>query len=238
MADIINVVKHGGYSLMSTFHLTDNRLSWTAKGLMSAFLSFAGECSIENLAEATHNGKIDTAKGVEELERHGYLTWEQVGYDGDGLPVIKYVIHEWPIRKICRRTAENTEAVIPNVEDVPNRTLSADCNEEEVIGLRERLHIQKAVEKCSKNFVEMVFRELCRRDAEFKKRMTAEAFEYVCSAIWERQKSNPTNPLFGLINVYFDNIAKGIQCASGGNEPVVQKKMIDISSPCGYDKNK
>ncbi len=219
MADIINVVKHGGYSMMSNFHLTDKRLSWNAKGLLSALLSLSGEYTIEELAELTFDKNADTGEGIAELERCGYLTWVQVNYKNGfttNEPEIKYTVYERPISS--EKSLQSPVLELPNEEDVPSKALPSEWNEEEQIRLRDRLKLKKVAEKCSENFVEVVFRELCRRDEDFRKIMTAEAFEYVCLTVWERQRGDSIHTLSGLLNVYFDKIAAGIRSASGGNE--------------------
>lgn len=219
MADMINVVKHGGYSMMSNFHLTDKRLSWNAKGLLSALLSLSGEYTIDELAELTFDKNADTGEGIAELERCGYLTWKQMNYENSftmNEPEIKYTVYERPISE---KSLQYPVSELPNKEDVPGKKLPSEWNEEEEqIRLRDRLKLKKVAEKCSENFVEMVFRELCRRDEDFRKIMTAEAFEYVCLTVWERQRGDSIRTLSDLLNVYFDKIAAGIRSASGGSE--------------------
>ncbi len=239
MADIINVVKHGGYSMMSNFHLTDKRLSWNAKGLLSALLSLSGEYTIDELAELTFDKNADTGEGIAELERYGYLTWKQVNYKNGfttNEPEIKYTVYERPISE---KSLQSPVLELPNEEDVPSKALPSEWNEEEQIRLRDRLKLQKVAEKCSENFVEVVFRELCRRDEDFRKIMTAEAFEYVCLTVWERQRGDSVRTLSGLLNVYFDKIAAGIRSASGGSELAdSQNNSVENSLANEYYKNR
>lgn len=229
MADIVRTVKNGGYCMMSNFHLTDRRLSWKAKGLLSTLLALSGEYTMGEVVHLACDEKI-TGEGLAELERYGYL--RQLSLNGSE----EYTVYEKPFTK---ESSQDPALELPSAEDMPGRVLSPEENkEEEQISLRKRLELERAAEKCSENFVEAVFRELCRRDAEFRQIMTARAFEAVCLSIWERQHSGPIHTLSGLINMYLDNIVLGIRTASGGNEPMDQKEMIDISSPCGYDRGK
>lgn len=235
MSDIIRAVKNGGYSMISNFHLKDKRLSWVAKGVMSAMLALSGEYSYEELIELTHDG-FRIGKGIEELERYGYFVRTQVGYDKKGFPQIEYTIYEKPFTK---ESLIHPISEIPSVEDMPGRGMYPKGNEdEEVASIRKRLKLERLVKKCSRDFVEAVFIELCRRDAEFRQMMTAKAFESVCLEVWERYRKEKNCTITDLINMYFDNIAHGFRTASGGNELAGQKERIDISVPCEYDKGK
>lgn len=230
MSDIVRTVKNGGYCMMSNFHLTDRRLSWKAKGLLSTLLALSGEYTMGEVVHLACDGNI-TGEGFAELERYGYL--RQFSPNGSEM---EYTIYEKPFTK---ESSQNPTLELPSAEDMPGRVLSSEENkEEEQTSLRKRLELERVAEKYPENFVETVFRELCRRDAEFRQIMTARAFEAVCLSLWERQHSGPIRTLSGLINMYLDNIVLGIRTASGGNEPIGQKEMIDISSPCGYDRGK
>lgn len=88
--------------------------------------------------------------------------------------------------------------------------------EEEEQRLRERLKLRFIADRCSPKLVEAVFRELCKREDDFRKLMTDRAMEQVCLAIQEKQRSEPIRMLSNLINVYLDNIMLGIRAASGG----------------------
>lgn len=218
MADTIRTVKSSGYRMMSTVHLMDKRLSWTAKGVMSALLALSGEYSIDELTELTNQGFM-IGKGMKELEQYGYLVWKQTGLDEKGFPVMEYIVYEKPITKEPHPYPDS-QLEIPYAEDVPKKPLSSECKEE-IERLRERLNLRMVAEKCSENFVELVFRELCRRDAEFCQMMTAEAFELVCLTASERQRHEPIcgrQSFIELINKYLDNVVLGIRSAGGGNE--------------------
>ena len=60
MGDVIRVVKSGDYSLISNYHLKDQRLSWGAKGLLSAMLAFSGEYTMDDLKGLSPDGIYGT----------------------------------------------------------------------------------------------------------------------------------------------------------------------------------
>lgn len=215
MGDQIRIVKSGDYSLISNYHLKDKRLSWYAKGLLSAMLALSGEYTIDELKGlSSSNGRYGT-DGFAELEQHGYLTWKQCRDDA-GCPMIEYKIYEKPIR---RDSSSYPMAEIMNPEDMPGSLKHID--EEERQKLCERLAVDKMKEKHNKNIVESAFQELCRRDEEFRKRMTQKAFEKVCDMVLDQQeeftKYNLMESTVGTfrwtlaINEAFDNIEKGLR---------------------------
>lgn len=222
MANIIRTVKYGGYSLMSDFHLRDKRLSWRAKGLLSFMLCLSGEYKIEELFQFASDGKIidDIEEGLAELEKYGYLTMSTCGNK------VEYNVYERPYTK---ETLQTPISEIPYAEDVPGKPESAKYSEEEEIErLRERLNLKAVAEKCSDRFVEMVFREVCRRDAEFRKLMTAKAFELVCVIASERLRYESNCDFYrfsAVVNGYLDNVVSGIRSASGGNEPIITNRQ-------------
>lgn len=214
MGDVIRVFKSGEYSLLSNYHLRDKRLSWSAKGLLSTMLAFSGEYTIDELEGLSSNGSYGTDEFAE-LKQYGYLTWNQRGVEA-GCPVLEYRIFEKPI---SRRFSSDPVAEIMDPEDMPGS--SKDISEEEKQKLRERLAIDMLEEKYQADFVELVFVELCRRDEDFRKRMTQKAFEKVCTMVMNQQeefwKQNLKLSAMGTfrwtfaINAVFDNIEKGFR---------------------------
>lgn len=220
MGDLIRVVKSGDYSLLSNYHLKDKSLSWSAKGLLSTMLAFSGEYTIDELEGLSPNGIYGTDEFAE-LERHGYLTWIQIGVkiqrgiEGES-PVLEYRIYEKPI---SRRSESDPVAEIMDPEDIPGSLKHID--EEEKQKLRERLAVDRLEEKYRTDLLEIAFHELCRRDADFRKRMTSEAFEKVCIMVmnqqeefWEQNIKCSTMGTFRwtlAINAAFDNIEKGFR---------------------------
>lgn len=222
MGNAIRVVKSGDYSLLSNYHLKDKSLSWSAKGLLSTMLAFSGEYTIDELEGLSPNGIYGTDEFAE-LNRNGYLTWRQRGVDS-GCSFLEYTIYEKPIN---RHSLSDPTAEIMDPEDMPSSLENID--EEEKQKLHERLAIDKLIEKYtkelgeqySKHFVELVFHELCKRDTDFRERMTPKTFEKVCIMVMKQQEefwkqnirylSRVTFQWVIAINAAFDNIEKGFR---------------------------
>ena len=70
-----NVERVQGYTIMSNYHLRDNRLSMKAKGLMSVMLSLPPEWdySLRGLAAISRESVNSIASMVKELEECGYI---------------------------------------------------------------------------------------------------------------------------------------------------------------------
>ncbi len=116
-------------------------------------------------------------------------------------------------------------------------------DEEEEQRLRDRLKVKSIAARCSDNLTEAVFRELCRREHDFRQLMTAAALEQVCLAVKEKQQREPIRMLPNLINTYLDNIMLGIRAAGNGsgNSPpqqVVEKNLFNRFEQHKYDFNK
>ena len=222
MADLIKVVKDNEYSLISNYHLRDKRLSWSAKGLLSAILAFSGEYTCDELEEMSRNG-FKYIEGFAELEVNGYLTWKQCGIESiDGYPVIEYMIYEKPINN---RSAQNPVAEVMDPEDMPmkysfdefsNIKKSPVIDEAEKQKLEKQLRIDDLVKNPSKGdafyicIVEVAFHELCKRDADFRNKMTAIAFKKVCDTVSEWQFQHMARgavlQIINSINKAFNNI--------------------------------
>lgn len=92
-------------------------------------------------------------------------------------------------------------------------------NEEEDV--RKRLEVDLIEQKYPKNLVEMVFKQVCKRNAEFIRLMDARALEQICYAITVRQRGEPIMMLPNLINTYLDNIMIGIKAIGTGSSNAV-----------------
>ena len=70
-----NVERVQGYTIMSNYHLRDNRLSMKAKGLMSVMLSLPPEWdySLRGLAAISRESVNTIGSMVKELEECGYI---------------------------------------------------------------------------------------------------------------------------------------------------------------------
>lgn len=111
----------------------------------------------------------------------------------------------------------NSSSSSDDVIETRRRKLLMDEEDEDESRLRKRLEVDRIAGMCSKNLVEMVFRELCKRESEFVRLMNAKAFEQVCIAIMEKQRREPIMMLPNLINTYLDNIMIGIRAAGNGS---------------------
>ncbi len=80
-----NVERVQGYTIMSNYHLRDNRLSMKAKGLMSVMLSLPPEWdySLRGLTAICRECQSSIAAMVRELEECGYIErYQERGADG------------------------------------------------------------------------------------------------------------------------------------------------------------
>ena len=93
-----NVERVQGYTIMSNYHLRDNRLSMKAKGLMSVMLSLPPEWdySLRGLTAICRECQSSIAAMVRELEECGYIErYQERGADGK-LGGCVYNIYEKP----------------------------------------------------------------------------------------------------------------------------------------------
>lgn len=188
MAEVIIIVQDDKKD-----YLKDERLSWGGRGLLLTMIVLhKAEYTVEELARLSPDGIKATGIVLAELECCGYISRKPIS------PV-------------------DPETAIPNPEDMLNRPLEQEIDEKEQIQrLRQRLSLETFAERYSVNFVEAVFRELCRRDADFRRMMTDEAFGVVCFAVWEKLRCGPPCSASGLISMYLDHIMRGFGAAGGG----------------------
>ena len=93
-----NVERVQGYTIMSNYHLRDNRLSMKAKGLMSVMLSLPPkwDYSLRGLTAICRECQSSIAAMVRELEECGYIErYQERGADGK-LSGCVYNIYEKP----------------------------------------------------------------------------------------------------------------------------------------------
>lgn len=92
------VTKTSNYSVMSNYHLDDNRLSLKAIGLLSFMLRLPNDWrfNTEWLAKQHKDGVDSVRSGVKELEDLGYITRRQL-HNADGtLGPMEYEVFEVP----------------------------------------------------------------------------------------------------------------------------------------------
>lgn len=111
---------------------------------------------------------------------------------------------------IHKKSSYDSDAEIMNPEDMQRNT-KASCDKEEREELRARLAVNRLKKRyAQEGFVEFAFRELCRRDADFRKIMTDRAFEKVCSVTWNLIQTYEANDRIPeMINIAFDTIMIG-----------------------------
>ena len=87
-----------GYTVMSNYHLRDKALGLKAKGLLSVMLSLPEDWdyTIAGLASILGEGKHVIRTAVQELEKAGYITRQQLAGEGGKFGGNQYVIRELP----------------------------------------------------------------------------------------------------------------------------------------------
>lgn len=94
---VFRVIKDKNFITMSNYHLQDSRLSWKAKGILSAILSLPDnwDYSIKGLSSLASDGVTSTTTAVKELESAGYIKRCPVRESGKIIDW-EYIIHEQP----------------------------------------------------------------------------------------------------------------------------------------------
>ena len=87
-----------GYTVMSNYHLRDKALGLKAKGLLSVMLSLPEDWdyTIAGLAVILGEGKHVIRTAVQELEKAGYITRQQLAGEGGKFGGNQYIIREVP----------------------------------------------------------------------------------------------------------------------------------------------
>ena len=95
---ICRVEKIKGFTVMSNYHLRDERLSLKAKGLLSLVLSLPEkwDYSIKGLEKICKDGKASVASALKELEKFKYLEREQILNEKKQFKGFSYVFYEFP----------------------------------------------------------------------------------------------------------------------------------------------
>ncbi len=116
-----NVERVQGYTVMSNYHLRDNRLSMKAKGLMSVMLSLPPEWdySLRGLAAISRESVTAIGSMVKELEECGYIERYQERGENGKLGGAVYNLYEKPkTGSPCTNSpcTENPYTVKPDTE--------------------------------------------------------------------------------------------------------------------------
>ncbi len=95
---ICRVEKTKGFTVMSNYHLRDERLSLKAKGLLSVVLSLPEkwDYSIKGLETICKEGKASVASALKELEEFKYLERERTFGERNRITGFTYVFYEFP----------------------------------------------------------------------------------------------------------------------------------------------
>lgn len=117
---IIRVSKVDHYSVIDNRFLSDNRLSWKAKGLLTYLLSKPNgwEVRIGDLIKQSTDGEDSVRAGLNELKDAGYINWEQRRDAAGHITGYEYTVYERP----CR---ENPDMGKPDPEK-PNILVNTD----------------------------------------------------------------------------------------------------------------
>lgn len=108
-----------GYTVMSNYHLRDKALGLKAKGLLSVMLSLPEDWdyTIAGLAVILGEGKHVIRTAVQELEKAGYITRQQLAGEGGKFGGNQYIIREVPEPLSNFPTTENPMTENPSSEN-------------------------------------------------------------------------------------------------------------------------
>lgn len=99
MADnVVRVIKDTNFTVMSNYHLRDNKLSLKAKGLLSLVLSLPEDWdyTIKGLLQFARDKNDSFAATLKELENNGYLNRERKRNEKGQVKGNKYYFYETP----------------------------------------------------------------------------------------------------------------------------------------------
>lgn len=115
---VIRAPKDKNFTVMSTHHLRDRRLSLKAVGLFSIILSLPPDWvfSIAGLATITKDGIATVRAALNELEACGYPTRKRVRGEDGRLENNEYTFYEIP--HVGKPAQEKPEKEMP-AEDLP-----------------------------------------------------------------------------------------------------------------------
>lgn len=93
--------------------LSDNRLSWKAKGILTYLLSKPNdwEVRVTDIIKQSKDGRDAVYSGIKELEQYGYIKREQIRDNGT-FKGLRYVVFETP------QESDETETTGPKTVDI------------------------------------------------------------------------------------------------------------------------
>lgn len=87
------------YVILDKTFLSDNRISWKAKGILAYLMSKPDDWKviIGNLINQSTDGEKSVYSGLRELEKYGYMTRERVRDEKGKFIHMEYIVYELPI---------------------------------------------------------------------------------------------------------------------------------------------
>lgn len=135
---VFRVERTKDYTVMSNYHLRDDSLSLTAKGLLSQMLSLPEnwDYTLAGLAQINKEGKSAIRSAVNELEQAGYIKRRRVkGKDGK-FSGNEYIIHEMPV-------ADSPSCDFPTLENPASENPSSENRTELNIDIQNTESLEK-----------------------------------------------------------------------------------------------
>ena len=107
---VFRIHKTSNYTVMSNYHFKERKMSLKAKGLLSLMLSLPDDWnySISGLTKLSKDGKDSVMSALQELEKFGYLTRQQLVNSKGQFSGVEYHIYEEPQQEVP--VAENPNA--------------------------------------------------------------------------------------------------------------------------------
>lgn len=95
---VIRIHKTNNFTVMSNYHFKEKKMSLKAKGLLSLMLSLPDDWdyNVSGLVRLSKDGKDSVMSALQELEKFGYLTRQQLFNEKGQFNGIEYNIYEQP----------------------------------------------------------------------------------------------------------------------------------------------
>lgn len=117
---IVRVAKReNGYAIIDPYFLSDERLTWKAKGILSYLLSKPSNWKvyISDLIKRSKDGRDAVYSAMKELEGAGYIERRQIRDEQERVEGIETIVYERPLVDYCY--AENPDTEEPLTENPP-----------------------------------------------------------------------------------------------------------------------
>lgn len=115
---VIRVEKSENYTVMSNYHLDDQRLTLKAVGLLSKILRLPDDWdyTVSGLSRICREGRDAIRTALEELEEAGYIERRQTHDGGGQFGGNEYVVHETPLWQTTPPLPDFPSTVNPSTE--------------------------------------------------------------------------------------------------------------------------